>query len=196
MIIHMTTVHPRDDSRIRHKEIPTLRKELNDEVELFVQDGFGDEFDEKSQFWIRDTGKKNSRFLRMTVGGFRMITAVLKRNPKIVYFHDPELLPWAMILKILGIKVIYDVHEDYPRVIFHNLLVPKLLKPFLFLGILFFEKLAGIFFDGILGAGPEITTRFPKRKTALLRNFTVLEELKDDFPIEMKDRKPDFCYVG
>ena len=46
MIIHMTTVHPRDDSRIRHKEIPTLKKELNDEVELFVQDGLGDEFDD------------------------------------------------------------------------------------------------------------------------------------------------------
>ena len=37
MIAHITTVHSRHDSRIRHKHIPTLKKEFGEEVILWFK---------------------------------------------------------------------------------------------------------------------------------------------------------------
>ena len=50
------------------------------------------------------------------------------------HFHDPELLPWAILLRLSGIKVVYDVHEDVPRQVKHNPGLPawaqRVLPPF------------------------------------------------------------------
>jgi glycosyltransferase involved in cell wall biosynthesis len=36
-----------------------------------------------------------------------------KSKPDIVHFHDPDLLPWMLLLSIQGYKVVYDIHENY-----------------------------------------------------------------------------------
>ena len=46
---------------------------------------------------------------------FRCFWLALKTNSKIYHFHDPELIPYAILLRLFGKKVIYDVHEDLPE---------------------------------------------------------------------------------
>jgi len=37
----------------------------------------------------------------------------LESSARVVHFHDPDLLPVALILRLLGRRVIYDIHDDY-----------------------------------------------------------------------------------
>jgi hypothetical protein len=50
----------------------------------------------------------------MTYGPWRAFAAIRSMKPTIVHFHDPELMPLGILLKGLGYKIIYDVHEDVP----------------------------------------------------------------------------------
>ena len=196
MIAHITTVHSRHDSRIRHKHIPTLKKEFGEEVILLVQDGKGDEFDKKLNIQIKDTGKKKSRFLRMTLGGLQMVLANIRLKTRIVYFHDPELIPWAIILKIFGKRIIYDVHEDYRKTILDKKEIPRFLKGLLVTCVKIFENLSGKIFDGIIVAGPVLLDYFPKDKTVLLRNLAVKDEVLKHINLTPIIEKNNFCYVG
>ena len=91
-----------------------------------VQDGKGDEFDKKLNIQIKDTGKKKSRFLRMTLGGLQMVLANIRLKTRIVYFHDPELIPWAIILKIFG----KELFMMFMKIIEKQYLIKKKFKIF------------------------------------------------------------------
>lgn len=196
MIIHMTTVHPRDDSRIRFKEIVSLVQATDEDVRLFVQDGLGDEVDPVHGYRIVDTGPRKRRLSRMFEGGWRMISAVRRARPSIVFFHDPELLPWAFLLRLSGIKVVYDAHEDVPRQILRNPSLPAPVKPILSPIVSVFEWVAGHLLSAVVGATTEITDRFPARKSFLLRNFPVVHELHTPGAMPMAERPPQFAYIG
>jgi glycosyltransferase involved in cell wall biosynthesis len=196
MIIHMTTVHHRYDSRIRYKEVETLVRETCMEVCLFVQDGLGDETDPRLGYRIVDTGVRLTRVRRMTLGAWRMIYAVLRARPSIVFFHDPELLLWSLLLKLSGIKVVYDAHEDVPRQILRNPALPMWSRPILSLTAALVEQICAIFLSAIVGATPVITRRFPAGKTYLVRNYPLLKELHVEGAVPMKERALEFAYVG
>ena len=196
MIIHFTTVHPRDDSRIRSKELGSLARAFDGQVALYVQDGLGDELDARDGYKVVDTGPRLGRLPRMIIGGWRMFRAVLKARPRVAHFHDPELLPWGILLQLAGVKVVYDVHEDVPRQVQHNPRLPaiaqRLLPPFVSLA----EWVGGLVVSGFVVPTQTIFDRFPARKTVLVRNFPLLEELQSPSPTPMRDRPGEFTYVG
>lgn len=195
MIIHFTTVHPRDDSRIRSKEVASTSRALGS-VALYVQDGLGSEQDRAHHYPVVDTGVRLSRLRRMTVGGWRMFRALIEAKPAVAHFHDPELLPWAVLLKAFGIKIVYDVHEDMPQQVKHNPGLPRwaqrLLPPFVAMA----EWAAGKIFDGFVVPTQTIADRFPPHKTVLVRNFPILEELHSPNAAPMGQRPLHFAYVG
>jgi len=196
-IIHFTTVHPRGDTRIRVKETASLAKSDGVRVALYVQDGGGFERDEGSGVDVVNTGPPpKGRLRRMVFGSWRMYRAVLAARPKVAHFHDPELIPVGMLLKLSGIKVIYDVHEDVPRQIMgKHWISPWLRRPVSVLveGI---EWIAARVFDGIVTATPTISRRFPAHKTVTVQNFPILAELVASEPVPYKERPPHFAYVG
>jgi glycosyltransferase involved in cell wall biosynthesis len=195
MISHFTTVHPRDDSRIRSKEVASTMRGLGS-VALYVQDGLGNEMDPRWKFPVVDTGPRLPRLQRMTLGGWRMFRALWTSKPFAAHFHDPELLPWAILLKMAGIKVVYDVHEDMPQQVKHNPGLPRwaqrILPPFVTMA----EWAAGKIFDGFVVPTQTIADRFPSHKTVLVRNFPILEELHSPNAAPMDQRPPHFAYVG
>jgi glycosyltransferase involved in cell wall biosynthesis len=195
MIIHFTTVHPRDDSRIRSKEVASLARAFGD-VSLYVQDGLGNERDSILGYSVVDTGPRLPRLKRMMVGGWRMFRAVWKAKPHVAHFHDPELLPWAILLRVVGVKIIYDVHEDMPQQVKHNPGLPpwaqRILPPFVAVA----EWVGGRIFDGLAVPTQTIADRFPPRKTILVRNFPMLEELHLPHAAPMTERPLHFAYVG
>ncbi len=196
MIVHFTTVHRRDDSRIRSKQVNTLARELKEDVCLLVQDGLGEEVDARFCYRIVDTGPKLPRIRRMTVGAWRMMRAVWRMRPSVAHFHDPELLPWAILLRLRGVKVVYDVHEDVPQQVSRNPSLPgwaqTLLPPIVSLA----EWIGARMINGIVAASPTIADRFPKEKTVLVRNFPLLDELHEPASTPMAVRPLEFTYVG
>ncbi|BBB08631.1 glycosyltransferase family 4 protein [Sphingopyxis sp. EG6] len=195
MIIHFTTVHPRDDSRIRSKEVSSLARQFGD-VSLYVQDGLGDEIDVADGYRIVDTGPRLRRIARMTLGGWRMFRAVARARPKVAHFHDPELLPWAILLRLYGIKVVYDVHEDVPRQVRFNPTLPVIARRFLPPFVSLAEWIGARLINGLIVPTTTIMNRFPPSKTALVRNYPMLEELHTPNATPMRERPLEIAYVG
>lgn len=196
MIVHFTTVHRRDDSRIRSKQVNTLARAAGAQVCLVVQDGIGDEIDRDFGYRVIDTGPRLGRIRRMTLGAWRIVRAVKHLRPAVAHFHDPELLPWAILLRFSGIKVVYDVHEDVPQQVSRNPSLPgwaqNLLPPIVSLA----EWVGARLINGIVAASPTIAERFPKQKTVLVRNFPLLGELHEPDSTPMDERPAEFTYIG
>ncbi|MBK8458515.1 MAG: glycosyltransferase family 4 protein [Phyllobacteriaceae bacterium] len=191
----MTTVHSRTDSRIVHREIAGLASKFGKTIHLFVQDGLGDATASANGLTIVDTGRRRNRIARAIFGSMAMFRSVRRARPDIVHFHDPELVPIAILLKLLGAAVIYDVHEDLPRQIRHKTHVPAPLKPVVAAMASAVETIGAIFFDGIVAATPTIAARFPRSKTIVVFNYPSLDEFPA-VPLTYQSRKAQFCYVG
>ena len=136
------------------------------QVALLVQDGLGDEKDEAG-YQVIDTGPRLGRIRRMSLGGWKMFCAIIRFRPKIAHFHDPELIPWGVLLRLYGIRVIYDVHEDYPEAVSENYRLPAVIRKLLPPVVRFVEWITTPFFSAIVTVTPQIQARFPKRKPCL-----------------------------
>jgi glycosyltransferase involved in cell wall biosynthesis len=54
-----------------------------------------------------------SRYFEMATASFRMFPKALRARAHIYHIHDPELIPCGLWLRLLGKKVIFDVHENF-----------------------------------------------------------------------------------
>ncbi|MYB33827.1 MAG: glycosyltransferase family 4 protein [Gammaproteobacteria bacterium] len=196
-IAHLTTVHPRGDTRIRIREVGSIANALDGPVALLVQDGRGNSVEEGGKIRIIDTGPQPpGRLARMTLGVFRMWRAVRLARPRLVHFHDPELIPLGMILKCFGHRVVYDVHEDLPRQVLTKYWLPGFARRPVSWVVSVIEWLAARVFDAIISVTPKIAERFPPRKTSIVQNFPIPSELVVTEGVPYKQRPPHFAYVG
>ena len=194
---HLTTVHPRTDTRIRIREAESLAKAFAEPVALFVMDGKGDAIEAGSTVQVADVGQPLSRrFTRMIVGNWRMWRKVRVAHPQIVHFHDPELIPLGLILKICGYRVVYDVHEDLPRQILTKYWLPTVARWPISWAMSILERLVTLVFDAIIPATPKIAGRFPPQKSTPIQNFPILNELVNEKVISYQKRPTHFAYIG
>ncbi len=195
-VIHFTTVHPRTDIRIRIKEVGTLAHNWPGQVALYVQDGKGDEAVADRGFIIRDTGAPpKGRIRRMTLGAWRMYRAVRRARPRVAHFHDPELLPWAVLLRLSGIRVVYDAHEDLPAATLSKPYIRPVLRRPVSVAIRLVEGAAARQLSAVIAATPSIAGNFAALRPALVQNFPLLAELAPPaIPVALS--LPHFAYVG
>ncbi len=195
-MVHLSTAHPRDDTRIFIKQVQTLSAALAEDVCLVVADGLGDS-QKPNQPAVFDLGKlPASRFKRAMVGNFRAFMFFLRNRPQLVHFHDPELIPLGLLLRLRGSQVIYDVHEDVPRQTMSKHWIPVIFRWPVATVIAAMEWLAGKTFNGIVPATPTIAARFPAGKTALVQNFPIQAEFVLVDPLPYAERPQKFAYVG
>ena len=190
-IVHISSVHARYDNRILIKECTSLAK-ADFDVSLFIADGKGNELFQGVS--IIDVGVKKGMFHRLGVIVPRIVKQALKIKPEVFHFHDPELIPAALLLRILGYKVIYDIHEDYTTSIrqkpYLNSFIAKCIA-FLFN---YFEKFSAVFFTNII-AEKYYADRFPN-STAVL-NYPILSQEKLSDAISRSiPRSADLIYTG
>lgn len=195
-VAHVSTVHPRTDTRIYVKELRTLAAAGLGAVCLCIQDGRGDEVLPGGVTVIDLGPRPASRIGRSIIGSFRVWKAIRRLRPKVVHFHDPELLFVGLLLKPFGYRVVYDVHENVPQQILQKTWLPRVVRTPVAICARGVESFAAAVFDGIVTATPPIASRFPARKTVLVQNFPLPEELRSSDPAPMRDREPLAVYVG
>lgn len=192
-IAHLTSAHPREDTRIFHKMCRTL--EANGfEVALIVADGKSDET--LHSIAIHDVGASLGRRDRILHAPGRVFEKALELNAGLYHLHDPELLPIGLKLKELGKRVIFDSHEDVPR---QMLSKPYLNKPtrWVIAQVLrIYEFWAYRQLDGVIAATPFIRDKFLKLNlfTVDINNYPILSELSSTTC--WSARRPEVCYVG
>ena len=97
-ITHLTSVHPRYDTRIFIKMCTSLAKNKDYEVSLVVADGKDDEVENGVN--IVDVGaKSNSRISRMTKTVKKVFQKAVELDSDIYHLHDPELILIGLKLK-------------------------------------------------------------------------------------------------
>jgi len=196
LVCHITSVHSATDVRIFIKECRSLA-EAGYSVSLIAP---GTKYEEKDGIRIISISpSKRGRFFRMTVTVWRVFQAALKENAHVFHFHDPELIPVGLLLKIQGKKVIYDVHEDYPLDIQGRYWLPLWIKTPVSLLFKWFENFSARYFNSIVSATPAIAKRFESinENTVIIQNFPQLNELSSsEKEIPWQDRLNALINIG
>lgn len=195
-VCHITSVHGRYDIRIFVKECVTLANSGCD-VALIVADGRGDELKHKVN--IYDIGRPSDRRDRLVNTGKKIYAKVLALNPKIVHFHDPELMFIGLRLAKDGYKVVYDVHEDVPKQILSKHWVPKILRPLLSFAVKQVERYVAKRIAGAVVTTSIIAKRFLtyNKNTVTVCNYPLLNTNDLNLAETPWEKREDtLCYVG
>lgn len=169
-VCHLSTVHPAFDTRIFHKECKSLVQAGYD-VTLIAQH---EEDEEADGIQIIALPKPKNRIQRMFSLTFRALWFALKQKADIYHFHDSELLPIGILVKFLGKKVVYDVHESVQDIDTKTYLPPIIRSQAVKL-VRILQKIAILCFDFIVVAGSDIAEEFDKRNNiVIIRNYPML----------------------
>lgn len=190
----LTSVHPPFDVRIFHKEckalmgagyhlllvVPHERDEVRDGIR------------------IRALAKPGGRLGRMTRTMWQVCREALRLDAEIYHFHDPELIPIALLLSLRGKKVIYDIHEDLPRAILSKHYLPRWIRRPLGWLAERGEKLACRHFAALVSATPVIAERFTglNGHSVVVQNFPLLQELISLGGVPWSERIYSLAYIG
>lgn len=78
---------------------------------------------------IRAIPVGRSRFERWCLNPWRVFRLALANRADVYHFHDPELFPIGLMLKVLGKRVIADIHEDHAKDLMGKQYIPEWVKP-------------------------------------------------------------------
>ena len=192
-VVHLTSAHPRYDTRIFVKMCSSLV--TNGFVtSLIVADGLGDE--SKDGVSIYDVGAgTGKRFARMTKTVARVLAVAKDLDADIYHLHDPELLPAGLKLKKLGKKVIFDAHEDFPKQLLAKPYLNGVTRVILSIIAGYYERWACARFDAVVTATSFIGEKFSSVNpcTVTVNNFPLLRE----FTVrDWTSREDAVVYVG
>lgn len=192
-ISHLTSAHPRYDTRIFIKECTSL-SEAGYHVTLIIADGYGDET--KNGVHFIDVGaKEGNRFTRMTKTVQKVYKKAIELDADLYHLHDPELIPIGLKLKKMGKKVIFDAHEDLPNQLLEKPYLNKFLLKILSKIAAYYESYSGEKFDAIITATPFIREKFLayNPRTIDINNFPKLSE----FTLSTHNEKSNaIVYIG
>lgn len=153
----ISTVHFPADVRIFSKQAVSLVRAGYD-VSLIIQT-------EKTEvvegITIIPLSKPGNRLKRLFITGWQAFREARKAGADLYHFHDPEFIPYALMLRAAGKKVIYDVHEDYESAIAQKEYLPGFARKILAKLFGFFEVFLSKPFTIII-AEKYYIRRFPK----------------------------------
>lgn len=177
----LTSVHLPFDTRIFHKEAKSLARAGYD-VTLIAQHDMEEVVD---GIRVVPLTKPKNRFERMTKTVWQVYRVALAENADLYHFHDPELIPIGLLLKLHGKRVIYDIHEDYVTAINQKGYLPITVRKMLAIVIGRIELMSGKYFALIL-AEKYYSERFPLGTNIL--NYPILPQRNSTCAITKKNK--------
>jgi glycosyltransferase involved in cell wall biosynthesis len=137
------------------------------------------------------------RLSRMLLHTQRCYLLARRLNADVYHLHDPELIPYGLLLAWSGKKVIFDSHEDLPGEILSKDWVPLWARRGLAAMCRTLQDFAARRISAVVAATPYIRTRFENsaRHVAVINNFPLMDELSS-LPLANCRERDSVCYVG
>ncbi|MFD2078613.1 glycosyltransferase [Actinopolymorpha cephalotaxi] len=175
--VHVSTVHAATDIRIFHKQCRTLAAAGYDVVLHARTDhlqGPGRPY-EQDGVRVVPVPPSPGRAARMTVGVWRLFRPLLAHDADVYHFHDPELLPLAVALRLCGRTVVFDAHEPLPAQILAKPWIPPRLRPAVAMATRLLVRLAGRGVTAVVAASPLVESVYAgARRMVVVNNFPIL----------------------
>jgi glycosyltransferase involved in cell wall biosynthesis len=192
-VVHMTTVHPADDIRIYVKQCRTLAA-AGYRVHL-IAPGARDRIVDGVQLHSVEPGR-GSRVARMTGTVARLSRQAWALDADIYHFHDPELMPVGVLLRVAGKRVIYDAHEHLPWQVLTKPWIPRALRPGVATAVDRLERLGARLMSAVVTAEAPVAQRLAPiaKRTVIVGNYPIPDEFAADPDWSQKQRM--VCYVG
>jgi hypothetical protein len=198
IICHITSVHPANDIRIFHKECASLAKH-GYEVHLVAQGTLPTDTKGVIHHPL-PIPTRESRIGRMIFRAYQAYRIAKQTHATVFHFHDPELLPYGLLLKWQGKTVIYDAHEDLPRDIMTKKWIPHYLRKTIAIIVEKTEHFIARRLDATITATPFINKRFEAigAKATDIKNYPQLSEFahQADNTHSKAPKDKAICYVG
>lgn len=187
----LTTVHHAYDGRIYHKQCKTLS---NAGYEVTLIAPMPEKMKKDDEIQLIPISKPRvewKRFLRT----FSIIKLAIGTKADIYHFHDPELLPVGVIIRIItGKPVIFDVHEHYPNAIMSKKYLKNWMKkPIRYIYELI-EQICLLFLSGVIYTTDEIGERYKKYRSCKIENYPLPNMFQN---IDLTKKDPNLIlYLG
>jgi len=183
-IVMLTSAHTAMDDRIFYREAATL-KAANYQVAIVGRHPRTEVVDGVSICGLKTATSRGERLLL----GWTILKTAIELDASLYIIHDPELIGVALILRLLGNRVIYDAHENLPAQIRQKDWIPVPLRWGLIPLVAAVEWIASRLLSGVIAAVPAIRDRFPRSRSELVRNFptsAALAVLADGAPLSAR----------
>lgn len=195
-VCHLSSAHRGLDVRIFSKECVSLA-EAGFDTHLVINATAQDVVAAAAKgVKLHALAPPSGRLWRMFKQAWRCYRLGKQLDADIYHFHDPELIPYGMLLSLAGKKVIYDVHEDLPKDILSKEWIPFWARKMVAGAAGVLEHLGASRFFSIATATPFIAGRFRQMnpKSMDINNYPLPNELaRVAAPVA---RKRQVCYVG
>lgn len=195
VIVHVTSVHAPDDVRIFQKECRSIA-EAGYRVILVAPEAKRGAADGVEFVRLR---RPRNRLRRMVTGAWSAWRAAARHDADIFHFHDPELLPGALLLALRGRRVVYDAHEDVAADLLDRDYLPRWILRILAPLVGSFELAVSRRLSAVVAATPAIARRHRgARRTIVVANHPRLADFAkaDGNPIPHRVRPRHIAYVG
>jgi glycosyltransferase involved in cell wall biosynthesis len=192
-VCHFSSVHKDNDIRIYAKECLSLAGAGYDTI-LIACDGQQTSGSVK----LIKVKEEGSRFKRIFLRSYRVYKTAKLIKADVYHFHDPELLPYGIILKYTtNSKIIYDSHECYPEDLLNKDWLPKFARIIIAKIYTYLEDFSSRKLDLVIAATPYIAKRFENvaKNLVTINNYPKIEEF--NIPATTGESQRDgVCYVG
>ena len=195
-VCHLSTAHRGLDVRIFHKECISLASAGFDTHLVICALDADVQNSSVKGVKLHQLKIPSGRFSRILFQSLYCYKLGRRVNADIYHCHDPELLPFAMLLALSGKKVIYDAHEDLPKDILSKEWINNWLRIPVSKAAAALEWIGARFFLSVVTATPFIAKRFKdiNKETLDINNFPLMGDLDDQVP--WTDKATEVCYVG
>lgn len=190
-VVHVSSAHPYTDNRIHYREASTLARVGFDVLLIAVES----DVDGPESAVRVSLLPKRRRLARMILSPMQAVRRAVASRAQIVHLHDPELIPYIPVLKLLGRTVIYDAHEDLPTQMLNkpylNPMARRLLSGFA-------RVLVGVsrLSDLTICATETIAVRHRGKNVSVVRNYPPLREEDSLSAEDVLERPRRIVYIG
>jgi glycosyltransferase involved in cell wall biosynthesis len=117
--------------------------------------------------------KSKNKFTRIYNAVFTLFWMALRESSNVYHLHDPDLLITGALLKLVGKKVIVDVHEYYPKYVMEAASIPYGIRKILSRMIAIYQRVLTYPVDQVVTITEKMAEEYRVGWTTVIHNYPI-----------------------